>query len=266
MVGQTQLLNKLNKYTIDTYPHSSIFLGERGSGKHLIVNYLKDNILKLPLVDITGNISDEYIKRIYINPNPSIYLIDTSHMMEKEQNILLKFLEEPLKTAFVILLCENKVNLLDTIKNRAVLFEMDLYTKEELSSFVSSKENVDLITSIIRTPGKIINTNDSNIKDMYDVCLKIVDKIEIANFSNTLTIVNKINYKDQFDKFDIFIFLDMLAYLLFQNYLKTNNKIKYDMYKLTVDSKKCLIDDRINKELFMYNFLTKLWKESRKKI
>lgn len=266
MVGQKKLISKLSKYTIDTYPHSSIFLGEKGSGKHLIVNYLKDSVLKLPLLDITENISYEYITRIYMNPNPSIYLIDTSHMMEKEQNIILKFLEEPLKTAFVILLCENKNNLLSTIQNRAVIFEMDLYTKDELATFVTSKENIDIITSVVRTPGKIINTNDSNIKDMYDVCTRIVDKLDKAGFSNTLTIANKINYKDEFNKFDIFIFLDMLSYLLFKNYLETNNKVKYNMYKLTSDFKKCLIDDRINKEIFMYNFLTKLWKESRKTV
>lgn len=263
MIGQVNLLKKLNSYTIDNFPHSSLILGEEGSGKHTLSTYIKDNILKLPLLDITENISDEYIDMIYRNPNPSIYLINMSKMMEKEQNILLKFIEEPLQNAFIILLCENVNNLLNTIYNRCVVFEMELYKKDELSQFISSDQDKDLILSVLRTPGKILNTNLSNIRAIYDLCDKVVDKLSIANFSNTLTISSKINYKDEYNKFDINIFFDMLIYTLYNKYLDQNNKKILDMYLLTVNARKKLLDKRVNKELFVQNFLTKLWKESR---
>lgn len=263
MIGQVNLLKKLNSYTIDNFPHSSLILGEEGSGKHTLSMYIKDNILKLPLLDITENISDEYIDMIYRNPNPSIYLINMSKMMEKEQNILLKFIEEPLQNAFIILLCENVNNLLNTIYNRCVVFEMELYKKDELSQFISSHQDKDLILSVLRTPGKILNTNLSNIRAIYDLCDKMVDKLSIANFSNTLTISSKINYKDEYNKFDINIFFDMLIYTLYNKYLNENNKKILDMYLLTVNARKKLLDKRVNKELFVQNFLTKLWKESR---
>ena len=262
MIGQKKLLNKLNSYTIDSFPHSSLIIGEEGSGKHLICSYIKD-FLNLPLLDITENISDEYINTIYRNPNPTIYMVDLEKMTEKEQNILLKFIEEPLKTAFIILLCENRNALLDTVYNRCVIFEMDLYTKDELSNFISSSEDKDLILAVLRTPGKILNTNLSNIRSIYDICDKMVDKLSIANFSNTLTIKDKINYKDEYNKFDINIFFDMLIYNLYNKYLLENNIKIYRMYLLTVESRKRLIDKRINKEIFVQNFLTKLWKESR---
>ena len=263
MVGQKNLLNKLNKYTIDNFPHSIILLGEEGSGKHTLSNYIKDNILKLPLLDITENISDEYIDMIYRNPNPSIYLINMNKMMEKEQNILLKFIEEPLKNAFIILLVENRNALLNTIYNRCVVFEMDLYTKEELSEFVKTEDNKELILSVLRTPGKILNTNLDNIMAIYELCDKMVDKMNIANFSNTLTIADKINYKDEYNKFDLTIFFDMLIYTLYNKYLTEKNNKLLNMYLLTVESRKRLIDKRVNKEIFVQNFLTKLWKESR---
>lgn len=264
MVGQKNLLNKLNKYNVDTFPHSALILGEEGSGKHVLSMYIKENILGLPLLDITENISDEYIDMIYRNPNPAIYLIDMSKMMEKEQNILLKFIEEPLRNAFIILLCENRNNLLNTIYNRCVIFEMEPYTKTELEQFVTSDEDKELILSVLRTPGKILNTNLSNIRAIYDLCDKMVDKMNVANFSNTLTIADKINYKDEYNKFDINIFFDMLIYTLFNKYLSENNKNIYNMYLLTVNARKRLIDRRLNKEIFVQNFLTKLWKESRK--
>lgn len=263
MVGQKNLINKLKSYDIDSFPHSVILLGEEGSGKHLICNYIKDNIVKLPLLDITENISDEYINMIYRNPNPSIYVVDIEKMTEKEQNILLKFIEEPLKTAFIILLCENRNALLNTVYNRCVVFEMDLYTKEELNQFITNDEDRELILSVLRTPGKILNTNLSNIRAIYDLCDKMIDKIHIANFSNTLTIKDKINYKDEYNKFDLNIFFDILIYTLYNKYLNESNKKILNMYLITIEARKRLIDKRINKEIFVQNFLTKLWKESR---
>lgn len=263
MVGQKHLLEKLNKFNIDTFPHSCILLGEEGSGKHIIVNYIRDNIIHFPVLDITENISDEYIDAIYRNPNPAIYIINMAKMTEKEQNILLKFIEEPFKNAFIILLAENRNLILNTVYNRCVIFELDLYTKDELAEFVSSTEDKELILSVLRTPGKILNTNLSNIRAIYDLCDKMVDKITIANFSNTLTITDKINYKDEYNKFDINIFFDMLIYTLYNKYLTENNKKTFDLYLLTVNARKKLIDKRLNKEIFVQNFLTQFWKESR---
>ena len=263
MVGQKNLLSKLHKYDINTFPRSVILLGEEGSGKLKMARYIAEEIIKLPLLDITDNISDEYINMIYRNPNPSIYLINMNKMMEKEQNILLKFIEEPMKNAFIILTVRNRNNLLNTIYNRCAVFEMDVYTKEELSQFVTEDEDKELILSVLRTPGKILNTNLSNIRAIYDLCDKMVDKIHIANFSNTLTIANKINYKDEYNKFDLGIFFDMLIYVLHQKYLNEKNPKIYKLYLLTVETRKRLIDKRINKEIFVQHFLTQFWKESR---
>ena len=264
MIGQVCLLNKLNKFNIDSFPKSIILLGEKGSGKHTIVNYIKDNIIPFPVLDITQNISDEYINSIYRNPNPSIYLINLSDMTEKNQNVLLKFIEEPLKNSFIILLAESVNQVLNTVYNRCVVFEMDSYTKDELSNFVSENENKDLILSVLRTPGKIISTNLDNIRAIYDLCEKMVDKLSIANFSNTLTIVDKINYTDEYNKYDFEVFMDMLVYTLYNKLLNEPNKNILDMYFVTLEARKRLIDKRLNKQIFMYNFLTKLWKVSRK--
>ena len=263
IIGQKKLLNKLDSFNLDTFPHSTLFIGEKGSGKHTIVNYISENIIKLPIIDISETISYDYIDLIYRNPNPFIYLIDINKMTEKEQNILLKFVEEPLKNAYIMLLCDNANLVLNTLYTRCRIFELDSYSKEELEQFISEKENKDLITSILRTPGKILNTNLSNISEIYNLCNTIVDKINIANFSNTLSIVDKLNYKDEYNKFDLDIFFDTLVYTLYNKYLIENNKRIFNMYLLTIDERKKLVDKRLNKEVFVQNFLTKLWKESR---
>ena len=263
MIGQVNLLNKLRSYNIDTFPRTIILAGEKGIGKHTIAAVIRDEIIKLPLLDITSNLSAEYIDEIYRNPNPFIYMIDMSEMTEKSQNVLLKFAEEPLNNAFIILLVENKNLILNTILNRAVTFEFEPYSKEELASFITTEADKELILEILRTPGKILNTNINNIREMFDVCEKIVSKIDVASFPNTLTIASKINFKDDYNKFDLDIFFDILCFSLFSHYLESNNTNILKMYYLTRDQRKKLVDKRLNKELLFENLLTKLWKLSR---
>lgn len=266
MIGQKYLIEKLNNYNIDTFPHSSILVGKKGMGKHTIINYIKDNILKIPVVDITNTISADYIDAIYRNPNINIYIVDLSQLTEKEQNILLKFIEEPLVNSFVILLCENTNFVLNTVLNRCVIFELGEYSREELSSFFTNEPEEDrkLILQLVNSPGSIINNNLANLRAMCELCDKIVNKISLAGFSNTLSIAEKINFKDEYNKFDFELFMDCLSYMLFEAYKETKAYINFEMYLLTVNERKKLVDKRLNKEIFFKNYITKLWRLNHK--
>ena len=267
IVGQNKLINKLSSYNLDTFPHSSLLVGEEGCGKHTMSKYISEEILKLPLIDISDNISYETIDNIYRTSNPTVYFIDLNNITEKDQNSLLKFVEEPLKSIFIILSCENLNLVLNTIINRCMIFELDEYRKKDLATFLPSNiDNKDLILNVIKTPGKIINTNLYNLSGLFDLCDKIVDKLQLASYVNTLSISSKLNYKDNYDKYDLNIFFDTLLYKLYLKYLNDNNKLIYDMYLLTIDYRKRLIDKRLNKEVFVQNYLTNLWKLSRSQI
>ena len=61
---------------------------------------------------------------------PKIYIIDSSTISIKEQNIILKFVEEPLKNSYIIILKNSK--LLPTILNRCQKWKFEAYSKEEL--------------------------------------------------------------------------------------------------------------------------------------
>ena len=108
MIGQANLLEKINSYTLDTFPHSVLLLGDKGCGKHLLCSEIAKK-LELNIVDITENISAEFIDNIYRSCTPNLYVVDLSKFLfDKEQNVLLKFVEEPLTNAFVILLAESR--------------------------------------------------------------------------------------------------------------------------------------------------------------
>ena len=260
MVGQTKLLQQLNKYTIDTFPRSVMLLGERGIGKHTMVEHIAANILHLPVVDITENISKEFISQIYLNPNPLLYIIDLNKMTEKESNIILKLVEEPINTSFLILLADNKNSVLNTILNRCVVFELSQYKREELQLFTKGCKDEELILNIVRTPGKIINLNLDNFSDLVNLCNTMVNKLTNASYLNTLSIANKLNYKDEYNKFDVDLFFDVLLYCEFKDYLDNKHDLSLKMYIFTSDYYKKLLDKRLNKELFITTFLSKLWK------
>ena len=264
MVGQTKLLEKLNKYNIDNFPRSTMLIGEQGMGKHTLVNYIKDNILHLPVVDITENLNKEYIDLIYLNPNPLIYIIDFTKITEKESNAMLKLIEEPIPTSFLILLVDNRNNVLNTILNRCIIFELEQYSINELKEFTKGCKNEDLILNIVKSPGKILNSNlDSYIDELYNLCNTIVTKINKASYLNTLSITDKINYKDEYNKFDLTVFFDCLSYCYYTDFMVNGNNKSLKLYLYVSQNRKKLVDKRLNKELFVSNFLSNLWKAAK---
>lgn len=265
MIGQINLINKLNKYNIDTFPRTTLLIGDKGSGKHLICDYISKNILKLPLYELK-DLSNELITEINLSSNPYIYIIDCNTLSEKQQNIILKFIEEPLKNAFIILLCTNKNILLPTIVNRCISLEIEPYSKEELSTFVRKEylNDIDLILSVYDTPGKIIdNLDHSNYKSLYELCLKMCDKLNIASYTNTLSIADKINYKDEYDKYDIDSFIKMLEECLFNKYLKEGKKIFFKLYSICSEYSSRINIKILNKKYIIEQLLTQLWMEVR---
>lgn len=230
----------------------------------MVVQYIKDHILNFPLLDITTNISDSYIDAIYRNPNPAIYMINLDEITEKDQNVLLKFVEEPLRNSFIILICESRNLILNTILNRCIVFELDKYTVDELIEFIPEGQDYKLITPVFRTPGKIKKALAYDLNSLYSLCSKMIEKIKVANFSNTLTIASKINVSGTDDtKYDVETFFDTLLYCLKEQYIKERTDLIFSMYRFTLDYRGRLNDKRLNKDLLIQNFLTGFWKLAR---
>ena len=265
MIGQTKLHNELKSYNIDTLPSTILFLGEKGCGKHTLAKELS-NKFNLDLIEISNNISLEYIQEIYTKALPAFYLINVDIITERQQNMILKFIEEPIKGSFIILLSSSKASLLNTIINRCVIFTFSPYSKLELEHFIDNKMDIADILNICNTPGQILSTNIKIITDLKSLCKKIIFMLSKANYSNTLSIAQKINFKDEFDKFDINMFFNALSTELLNAYIQTTNEYYIKMYKITLNEKKKLLDSRLNKEMLMEYFLTLLWENAKNEI
>ena len=79
-----------------------------------------------------------------------------------------------------------------------------------------------------------------------------------------LSISDKLNYKDEFDKYDVNIFLNMMIQTLSSEYKMNNDKKIFDMYMTTLKYTKMLRDRRLNKRYIIEKYLSDLWKEGKK--
>lgn len=266
MLGQDKISKSLLR-PIVKLPKSILLVGEQGCGKHTIVQEISE-MNNIDVLDITEKLSLDYINEILVCPLQHIYLINATNITEREQNVILKLVEEPPMSATIILICENKTSLLETIINRCSVFTFESYSKELLSTFIEDKEQEDLILSLCTTPGQIIATHSKNIQELKDLCEKFVTRLNVANFQNTLTISNKINFSDEYDKFDLIILFRMLINVLISK-IKTNedselNRLYTNMYcKTNQFINRLLKDSRLNKQQLFDNYLTIMWKVSR---
>jgi hypothetical protein len=79
-----------------------------------------------------------------------------------------------------------------------------------------------------------------------------------------LSICTKIaNKKTSVRKFDLALFLDMLAYVAFEDYKTTFADFSLAVYLAVVEQKKAILNKVVAKDAVMLTFLNKLWELSR---
>jgi len=250
MLGQDKLIKKIDTYNISTLPHSILLVGERGSSQYEICDYISEKF-NLPLFDITETISDEYLNEIYTSPNLGLYIVNMSKVTEREQNILLKFFEEPNRFTYIILICESKHNLLPTIESRSYELEMETYSYKDL--FPLAKEK-DLTLKVCTTPGQIEVANSTDMPALFALCKTMLEKMNKAAYFNALTISDKINFKDEYEKYDLYLFIKVFGYVLLTS--ESENSLQM-YYKLILFNNK--VWPLLNKKQQFEKFITELW-------
>ena len=137
-----------------------------------------------------------------------------------------------------------------------------------LKSFKEEKNIIikeDYLGDIIETPGDImkIYSNNINLEAIEELSNKIINKLNIASYPNTLSIVDKINYKDEYDKIDFNFFLKVLRCNCLDSYIRGND-VGIKLFQIVNKNIIKLNDLRINKKILITNMLTEMWLEVRK--
>ncbi len=257
IIGQTKILSKINKYTITQLPKTLMFIGPLGCGKHILAHYVAER-LELNYVEINENITVSDLNEYLYSTINTLYVINLNNFTEKQQNQFLKFIEEPSKTTYVLLLATSEAGILNTILNRCIKYTFEPYSKEEIEQITGTLVN-DLAYKIFKTPGKLINMTDTSFQSITDLANNLIKNINKATYANSLVISTKINYKDLYNKIDFNLFLDTVEYLSFEDYKNSANEQNLIIYKITNQFKQYATKQNLIKETLMLNYLTTLW-------
>ncbi len=248
MIGQKNLINAIDQFL--ELPHSLLLVGERGSEEELITEYIAKKF-NLITFDLTTLITKDFIDQIYESHTRSLYVVNLLKTTPVQQSVLLKFFEEPTPYSYILLFTENESTVLDTILTRAYKLKMDSYTIDDLKTYNSSLD--ELAYKICRTPGQTDLLVHTDIQKLYGLCNAIVESMNKASYTNTLSISEKLNYNDEYSKYDLYLFLKMLRLVLLE-------KANLSLYKKILDIDKT-IWQMSNKKLQIEYLLTTMWCE-----
>ena len=263
VIGQEKLVKALEGYTLETAPKTILFLGQSGCGKSWIANAFAKQ-LDLEVVVVQPDSTAEKLIEYYQCPINKMYLIDLKDIVEKDQNKFLKFIEEPSKTMNIILMAESTVGILPTILNRCVKYVFEPYTPEQVKQFdwaVNCSE--EIAYEICKTPGQLLELSADNLDQALGLCRAIVSSVDKANYANTLSIVTKINLKDDAKKIDFKLFFDLMTYAAFDDYKKNNNELSFKIYLYTIRQQAKALNINVAKEAFLLNYLDNIWRLAR---
>ena len=195
VIGQTKLLSKIeNYYVIKRLPKTMMFIGPSGCGKHVFADYIVDKF-DLDYVEISENISVQELDEYLHSTIDTLYVIDLNKFTEKQQNQFLKFIEEPSKSVYVLLMASSEAGILNTILNRCIKHTFEPYTKEQIEQITNTSVN-DLAFKIFQTPGKLLNLTEQSFNDVMGLANTVVHSINRATYPNALVVSTKINYRN----------------------------------------------------------------------
>lgn len=255
IIGQDKILKFIESNTLSTFPRTVMFEGESGSGKHLLCNFMAKTY-GIEIEDISENLNFEKIEQITLTVTPKLYIIDSANISVKNENAILKFLEEPLKNSLIVILTENKYSLLDTIRNRCYLITLNKYDKELLKTFITDNSREETLLKICTTPGDIISMQENSLEQMLNLCNKIFESINKASYSNTLSISDKLAFKNEKDKYNVRLFFKLLQVVSYERVC--NNTGSINDYNLTNQLFNESTIKNIDKKMLFENYLIKL--------
>jgi DNA polymerase III delta prime subunit len=255
IIGQTKLLSKIN--AMEYLPKTLMFLGTVGCGKHTIAKYTAERF-GLDFVEIEESVSAQDLEDYTHKTLDTLYLINLNKFTEKQQNQFLKFIEEPSKSVYIILIANSEAGILNTILNRSIKYRLEPYTKEQIEQITNTAVN-DLAFKIFQTPGKLLNLTEQSFNDVMGLANTVVHSINRATYPNALVVSTKINYKDLYNKIDFDLFFDAVEYLALEDYVNNKTEQSLTVFKTTNQFKQYATQQNLIKEILMINYLTTLW-------
>ena len=104
----------------------------------------------------------------------------------------------------------------------------------------------------------MLNLTEESFSNLLTAADKVVRGTSTQNYAASLVTATKVNYKDLYNKLDFDLFLDAIEYLALEDF-KNGNQKSLVVFKVTNQFKQYATQQRLIKEILMFNYLTTLW-------
>lgn len=266
IIGQTKLKSDFKRLLeSDKIPRCLIIGGPKGSGKKTFVRWVAGQMNAYVIEsDVRADDVRDVIEQSYTLVDRTVYIFPDFHRMSSAaQNALLKITEEPPNNAYFLLTTENVSMILSTILSRATFFQMDPYSSNELSeylTYIGETTNTKLYLSICDTPGEIDLLKTYDIQAFWDFINLVFNNIAVTSGANAFRIGDKINLSNADDKYDLKLFWKAFITLC-MSYIQ-ESPFKYSAgVRVTGNYLRELSINGLNKQMCFDNWLLDLREE-----
>jgi hypothetical protein len=236
------------------------------------------NKLKSMLYVVESGIDNirKMIRDCYTIQNPVLYLIENGDNLSGEaKNALLKVTEEPPNKAYIIMCLESANNTLETIRSRAVMYNMQSYTSEQILTYfhenydISDWDDEDvpkikgIIKSLCETPGEVSLLMENGVLELNDYVEKLVNNVLKVGWANVFKSSSKICLKKDGEGFDLKLFWKMFMTIC-MNRMVAGNVMDVIVYAKMVSTTSKALQELgirgISKQMLFDNWLIELRK------
>lgn len=217
MIGQKQLIDIITGQIQDgDFPRFSIIVGSEGSGKRTLCQDIiipELNMFSCFEPDNKVETVRNAIMDAYKVMDATCYIFtDVDDMSVASKNALLKVTEEPPNNAYFIMTVCNLNTVLDTIKSRAVIYQMQPYIPEELVQYTKENyqptaEELTIVTDVCENPGDVDQLYTYDPKEFMQYVAKTVEHIASVSSANAFKVSQKLRFKDDGDGYEVGMFL-----------------------------------------------------------
>ena len=260
-------MNEYNKQLLLHYklnfPQASLLVGQSAQDKDDCLELISAT-LSVDLWDITNDIDYDYLNGLYLNVGAFLYTANLDSITPQKQNALLKFVEEPPVSCYVVLTTSSKF-ILPTLKTRCVEFDLHKYSREEIEELASTTgrqgEDLNLLVNICETADDVKRFGEADLSSVRGLARNIVDNISKATLPNAISIANKyIYFKDPVEgKCSVELFTAVMSYVLRAEYCATRLRVLYDMYRALLNFKIKLLNKSLSREYLFEQLLIRFW-------
>ena len=268
MFGQQELLQKLKCMAeANKFPRFLLLVGQAGSEQSEVISELT-RVCEGATLEMWGSKVDDIrcmIEMAYKNiKGKYLYVIeDVDSISLAGKNALLKVTEEPPNNAYFVMFAENVDSILDTIKSRATVIQMDGYSDAQLLKYAEQKyhETDKEYAHICNTPGDVDLLHSFGVENVMEYVRKVIYNIHVVSGSNSFKIGGMLNLGNKSeDKIDLRLFWNCFNYKC--HVLLSENPDQYTMgIIITCKYLKQLQVSGVNKQMLFDNWVLEMRSE-----